>query len=104
MVFDMHNFLHVAEANKRANGFICCPCSVCKNTKDYSCSKTLHYHLLQSSFMSDYNCWTKHRERGVIMVNNEKEEDNDNYPMFTEHGDTTIGEDEAEEEPIVDEP
>ena len=38
------------------------------------------------------------------MEDNEEEEDNDNYPMFTEHGGTTMGEDEAEEEPIVDEP
>ena len=38
------------------------------------------------------------------MEDNEEEEDNDNYPMFTEHGDTTMGEDRAEEEPIVDEP
>jgi hypothetical protein len=27
--------------------------------------------------MSDYNCWTKHGERGVIMEDNEEEEDND---------------------------
>ena len=38
------------------------------------------------------------------MEENEEEEDNDNYPTFTEDGDTTMGEDEAEEEPIVDEP
>ena len=38
------------------------------------------------------------------MEDNEIEEDNDNYPMFNEHGDTTMGEDEAEEESIVDEP
>src|SRR5664279_5348476 len=98
----LHKFLRVAEANKR-NGFICCPCSVCKNTKDYSSSKTLHFHLLQSGFMSGYNCWTKHGERGVIMEDNEEEEDDDNYPMFPEHGGTTMGE-EAEEEAIVDEP
>src|SRR5664279_5201851 len=98
----LHNFLRVAEANKR-NGFICCPCSVCKNTKDYSSSKTLHFHLLSSGFMSGYNCWTKHGERGVIMEDNGEEEDDDNYPMFPEHGGTTMGE-EAEEEAIVDEP
>ena len=38
------------------------------------------------------------------MEENEEEEDNDNYPTFTEDGETTMGEDEAEEEPIVDEP
>ena len=38
------------------------------------------------------------------MEDNEEEEDNDNYPTFTEDGDTTMREDEAEEQPIVDEP
>ena len=98
----MHYFLRVAEKNKPSNGFISCPCSVCKNTQDYSTSKTIHVHLLQHGFMSGYNCWTKHGERGVIMEENEEEEDNDNYPTFTEDGDTAMGEDEAEEEPIVD--
>jgi hypothetical protein len=51
--------------------------------------------------MPGYNCWTKHGERGVIMEGNEKEEDSDNYPIFTEDGDSSMGEDEAEEEPIV---
>ena len=87
----MRNFLRVAETNKRPNGFISCPCSVCKNTQDYSTSKTIHVHLLQSDFMSGYNCWTKHGEIGVIMKDNEKEDDNDNYPMFTEHGGATMG-------------
>ena len=98
----LHNFLDVAEANKR-NGFMCCPCSVCKNTKDYSSSKTLHIHLLQYGFISGYNCWTKHGEIWVIMEDNEEEEDDDNDPMFPKHGGTTMGE-EAEEEAIVDEP
>ena len=80
----MYNFLRVAETNKPPNGFISCPCSVCKNTKDYSTSKTLHVHLLENGFMPGYNCWTKHGERGVIMEDNEEEEDNDNYPMFDE--------------------
>ena len=31
----VHDFLHVADANKR-NGFVLCPCSVCKNQKEYS--------------------------------------------------------------------
>ena len=87
----MQNFLHVAEASKRSNGFMCCPCSACKNMKDYSNSRTIHYHLFENSFMPGYNCWTKHGERGVIMEDNEEEEDNDNYHMFTEHGDRTMG-------------
>ena len=37
------------------------------------------------------------------MEDNEEEEDNDNYPMFTKHGGTTtMGEDEDEGEPIFD--
>ena len=34
----VHEFLRVADANKR-NAFVFCPCSVCKNQKDYSDSK-----------------------------------------------------------------
>ena len=96
----MHYFLRVAERNKSPNGFISCPCSVCKNTQDYSTSQTIHVHLLKSGFMSGYNCWTKHGEKGGIMEDNE-EEYNDNYPMFAEHGGTTMGEDEAEKSPLL---
>jgi hypothetical protein len=42
--------------------------------------------------MPSYNYWTKHRERGVTMENNEEEEDDDNYPEFPEYGDTFMGE------------
>ena len=38
------------------------------------------------------------------MEDNEEEEDDENYPMFHEQGDTTMGEDEAEEEAFVDNP
>ena len=99
----VHSFLRAAEANKR-DGFMCCPCGVCKNDKNYSSSKDIHVHLFTSGFMSGYNCWTKHGERGVIMEDNEEEEDNDNYPMFTEHDDMTMGGDEDAEELIFDEP
>jgi hypothetical protein len=30
----VYSFLNVAKANKR-NGFMCCPCNVCRNEKDY---------------------------------------------------------------------
>jgi hypothetical protein len=72
--------------------------------KDYSTSKTLHFHQLENGFMPGYNCWTKHGERGVIIEGNEEEEDSDNYPMFTKDGDSRMGEDEAEEAPIFYEP
>ena len=99
----LYSFLCEAEANKR-NGFMCCPCGVCKNTKDYSSSKTPHTHLFRYGFMFGYNCWTKHGERGVVMEDNEEEEDDDNYPMFPEYGGTTMGEaeEEASDEPADD--
>ena len=96
----MHNFLEVAEANKQ-NGFMYCPCTVCENTKDYSSSKTLHFHLLEKGFMPHYNVWTKHGERGVMMEDKEEEEDDDNYPMFPEYGDTATGEAKDQEAPDV---
>ena len=69
----LRSFLNVAEASTR-NGFMCCPCRVCRNEKNYSSSKILHIHPIQSGFMIDYNCWTKHGERGVMMKDNEEEE------------------------------
>ncbi|EMS57818.1 hypothetical protein TRIUR3_22881 [Triticum urartu] len=92
----LHNFLKVAEANKK-NGFMYCPCTVCENTKDYSSSRTLHLHLLEKGFMPHYNVWTKHRERGIMMEDNEEEEDDANYPMFPEYGDTATRESEDQE-------
>jgi hypothetical protein len=87
----------MAEANKR-NGFMCCPCGVCQNEKDYPSSKTLHIHLFRFSFMSGYNCSTKYGERGVIMEDNNEEENNDNYPVFPKTTDTTIEDNEEEKD------
>ena len=53
-------FLDVAQTNKR-NNFMCCM------------SESKGGHLFQSGFMSGYNCWTKHGERGVMMEDNEEE-------------------------------
>ena len=47
--------------------------------------------LIQSGFMPNYNCWTKHGERGVMMEDSEEEEDDDNYHMFPEYGYTGMG-------------
>ena len=108
----VHDFLEVAEANKRADGFMPCPCAVCKNDHNYSTSRTIHVHLFKSGFMPHYNVWTKHREIGVMMEDNEEEEDDDIYPGhgFPEYDGTTMGEEaeptmreEAEEE-ASDEP
>ena len=38
--------------------------------------------------MPSYNCWTKHAERGVVLEDNEEEEEED--PMFPEYGDTAM--------------
>jgi hypothetical protein len=96
----LQGFLCVADANKR-NGFVVYPFSVCKNKKNYSSSRTLHVHLLRHGFRPNYNCWTKHGERGVTMEDNE-EEDDDNYPKFPEYGDTFMGEVEGEAEGKVE--
>jgi hypothetical protein len=51
----MHNFLKMAKANTW-NDFMCCPCVLCKNEKDYSYSSKIHEHLFTSSFMPNYIC------------------------------------------------
>ena len=40
--------------------------------------------------MPGYICWTKHRETGVIMEDNEEKEDDDNIPGFVEYGANAI--------------
>ena len=47
----VHTFLLAAEANKRADGFMPCPCAGYKNDHNYSKSRTIHIHLFESSFM-----------------------------------------------------
>ena len=103
----MRSFLVVAEANKRRDGFMGCPCVKCRNEKDYSSSKVIQSHLLRSGFMSDYNVWTKHGERGVMMEDGDEEENDDNYrSMFPEYADTAMEDNEEEggEERAADEP
>jgi hypothetical protein len=97
----VHEFINVAKVNTR-NGFMCCPCVLCKNDKDYSYSRILHEHPFTSGFMPNYICWTKYGERGVIMEEDEEEDgDDDNIIIhgFAEYGafDLTTME-EAEEE------
>jgi hypothetical protein len=53
---------------------MCCPCSLCRNNKDYSDRGTLHLHLIKNGFMANYVFWTRHGERGVVMEENEDEE------------------------------
>ncbi|XP_052151771.1 uncharacterized protein LOC127770146, partial [Oryza glaberrima] len=78
----VHYFLRVAEAN-RQKGFICCPCNKCKNQKEYSASRTIHFHLFESGFMPSYNCWTSHGEQDVEMEEDEVEDDN--IPDFAQY-------------------
>ena len=98
----VNEFIRVADANKKRNGFIFCPCKNCKNQKDYSDSHTVHIHLFKFGFMPSYNCWTKHGEMGVMMEDNEEEQDEDDYHhMYPEYSDdpaTGEPEGEAEEE------
>ena len=69
----MHIFPLATEANKRADGFMPCPCAGCKNDHNYSNSRTIHVHLFESGFMPHYNVWTKHGERGVMMEDDEED-------------------------------
>jgi hypothetical protein len=99
----LHNFGGVAQTNIQ-NGFMCCSCVDCENKKEYSSWKILHSHLLRKDFMPSYNCWTKHGERGVMIEDNEEEDDD----MYPEYGDTATGKaedeetEEAEDEEIVE--
>jgi hypothetical protein len=47
--------------------------------------------------MSGYDCWTKHEETGVMMEDNDEEENDDNYPMYPETTDTAMKDNEEEE-------
>ena len=93
----VHSFLGMAEVNKR-DGFMCYPCAICKNLKEYASSKSLHSHLLKSGFMPNYICWTKHVEIGVVMEEGEEEQwdDNDIIPDGACFNDTAMGEVEEE--------
>ena len=42
----MHTFLIVAQENKRADGFMPCPCAGCKNGHNYSNSRIIHVTCL----------------------------------------------------------
>ncbi|XP_025799815.1 uncharacterized protein LOC112879670, partial [Panicum hallii] len=57
---------------------MCCPCSVCENKKEFRKRETLWNHLALNGFMSNYSLWTKHGEVGVMMEDNEEDDDGDN--------------------------
>lgn len=75
-IVGLHGFLDMAEANRCPKGFMCCPCRVCQNLKQFSKRGTLHIHLAERGFMSNYTLWTKHGEPGVLMGDDEEEDDN----------------------------
>jgi hypothetical protein len=101
----MQAFLEVAKANKNPKGFMCCPCSLCRNDKDYSDWGTLHLHLIKNGFMANYVLWTRHGERGVVMEENEDEEDDNNIPDWAagqDFADTLMEDADKEEIPEDD--
>jgi hypothetical protein len=40
-------FLDAAEARRSSKGFMCCPCRICRNNKEFSRINTLHIHLIE---------------------------------------------------------
>ena len=78
----LKSFLDAAEAHKSSKGFMCCPCRVCQNKKEYSKRSTLHAHIYEKGFMDNYTLWTKHGEPGVVMQDGEGDDD-DNIAGLT---------------------
>jgi hypothetical protein len=97
----VHEFIDAAKKHKHG-GFFHCRCRMCKIEKDYSLKRTIHGHLFKNDFMPNYNVWTEHRERGIMLENDEEEDhfvphfEDDYYGGFFE--DTTIGEPEEDAE------
>lgn len=82
-------------------GFMCCSYRGRKNEKEYSSSISIHLHLLQRGFMSNYllSCWTNHGETRVI--EDEEEKDNNtisNYVQYSFFADVVLGEAKVLEE------
>lgn len=59
----------------KIKGFMCCPCRICQNNKEYSKRNTLHAHIYSEGFMYNYYLWTKHGEPVILTGPNEEEED-----------------------------
>jgi hypothetical protein len=104
----LKSFLDAAEAHRSSKGFMCCPCRICRNNKEFSRRNTLHLHFIKRGFMDNYTLWTKHGEPGVLMEDDEKG-DNDNnivdWAHFYEAGafdDEPM--DEAEENAVEEQP
>jgi hypothetical protein len=99
----VHEFIDAAKKHKQ-DGFFRCPCRICKNEKYgvYLSTRTIHSHLFENGFMPNYNVWTEHGERGMMLENDEEEDDF--VPHFEEYyygaffEDTTMGELEVDAE------
>ena len=94
----VHFFRDAAEANK--HGVALCFVHVLNvGMRRITFPQVIQSHLLRSGFMSGYNVWTKHGERGVMMEDGDEEEnDDDNYrSMFPEYADTTMEDNEEED-------
>ena len=69
----VHEFVKVAEKHKYG-GFVYCPCEFYKNGKNYSSSRTIHNHMFSCGFMPNYYVGTMHGKRGIMLDNNEEED------------------------------
>ena len=74
----LKTFLDAVVTHKPSKGFMFCPCRIC--IKEFSRIHTLHVHLFEKGFMDNYTLWTKHGEPGVLMEDNEEDNDDDNIP------------------------
>jgi len=84
-IVGVHYFLGVAEVNKQ-DSFMCCPCAISKNLKEYSCSKNLHTRLFMSGFVPNYICWMKHGEKRIVMDDGEEDEELDHADIIAQYG------------------
>ena len=74
----LKSFLDAAEAHKSSKGFMCYPCHLCRNKKEYSNRNTLHVHIYENGLMDNYTLWTKHGEPRVLMQDGEGDDDDNN--------------------------
>jgi len=94
IIAGVREFLRVAEENKQ-DSFMCCPYAACMSLKEFCSSRSIHLHLFKLGFMSNYICWTKHRETGVMMEEGEEEQAAP-YDVFAQYCDFAMEEGEEE--------
>ncbi|WVZ49430.1 hypothetical protein U9M48_000795 [Paspalum notatum var. saurae] len=96
----VHQFISIAKSHMNS-GFIRCPCFDCKNQKEYSSSRDIQSQLMKRGFMPNYVCWTKHGESGVMLRDDEDDEEEFHNVDYAEHpffADTMMGDGEDVEE------